>query len=409
MGLPMSILWIRPRLFLSLAIGTLFLGTACGIGGGAAASPPVTGVNLYGSGINADDLANVVIGWDTATDTCNRSLGYRCRVGFTGSLLAIRPKFVWSTVKQGYSLGNGGRIQVQIQSDDGSADHYPSGAVLASLEYDQPITQGQYSPLLTFPNPAKLLAGGTYHVVFRNIAADPRADFVSLDHLYMWNANKPAQPLLSNLDLAVLERGGDGAWMVYRRGTGHSLTPILELVFEEGNAQGQGYVHGYGQTTSAGWVNPKPISGSQAVRETFTVSGTDRTVSSVSVRVNRVIGASPLAIRLERSDGTLVGQGSVLVPVGLVRGTTSNETWATVHFPTPVKLLVGAGYHLVLSCPADTIHTTHALEKGKASGYSPATYFTDGYAQFNGGAGWAGWDLFAVPNRRDCDLQFYFE
>ena len=401
--------FIQPRLLLSMALGPLFLAIACGAGGCPATVPPLTPANIYGSGINADDLANIILGWDTSTDSCNRSLSYRCRVGYTGNLLAIRPKCIWSTDKKGYSLGNGGRIQVQVQSDDGTFNHFPSGAVLGSLDYDQPINQGHYSPLLTFPNPVKVSAGELYHVVFCNIASDPRVDFVSLDHLYMWKATSPAQPILSNLELAVLERGGEGAWTVYRRGVGHGLTPILELVYEGGNVQGQGYIQGYGQTSTQGWINPKPISGEQAVRETFTVSGTERTVSSVSVRVNRLTGASPLSIRLEKGDGTLVEQGSVLVPLGEVSPTTNNETWITLSFSAPVKLRVGDGYHLVLGCPADTVHTTHVLEKGRASGYSPATYFTDGYAQFNSGAGWVGWDLFAVPHRTDCDLQFYFQ
>jgi hypothetical protein len=392
-----------------LALGSLFSLIACGGGGSSVSTTLSRASNYYGSGINADDLANIVIGWDTTTDTCNRTVSYRCRAKYSGNMVSIHPKFIWSDIKNGYGLGNGGNILVQVQSDDGTSNHFPSGVVLASLEYDQPITVGNYFPLLTFSNPASLTSGQLYHIVFSNVSADPTANYISLDHLYMWKSNSTVQPNIANTDLAILERGCNGVWSVYNRGIGQSLTPVIELDFESGDSQGQGYIHGYGQTTTSPWMNPKPISENQGVRETFTVSGSNRTVSSVSVRVNRLSGSSPLAVSVETFDGTLIGQGTVAVPQGLVDSTSGNESWVTVSFGRPLTLQAGVGYHLVLSSPSGTIHTTHVLEKGNENGYRSTTYFSDGYAEFNSGTGWVGWDLFAVPNRTDCDLQFYFE
>ncbi|MFA6003657.1 MAG: right-handed parallel beta-helix repeat-containing protein, partial [Elusimicrobiota bacterium] len=363
----------------------------------------------YGSGVNADDLGNQVIGWNTANDTCNRVASLRIRAKYSGTLQSIRPKFIWSDVKAGYGLGNGGNILIQIQTDDGTGNHAPSGATLASLQYDAPITNGNHFPLLTFAAPANLTAGQLYHIVFTNVAADPTANWVSLDHLFMWDANSPMQPTTSNTDLAMLERCTGGAWVAFTRGVGHSYTPTIELDYADGSYQGLGYIQGYGQTTTAGWVNPKPISGAQGVRETFTVSGSNLAVPAVSVRVNRTSGSSPLTVRVEKADGTLVDQGTVLVPPGLVSSSHNGASWVRVQFTAPLTLQAGQGYRLVLVSPADTVHTAHALEKGSAYGYKPGICFGDGYAEFNNGSGWTGWDEWGIVNRHDNDLQFYFD
>jgi len=372
-------------------------------------APGTQTAGYYGSRINADDLANQIVGWNTAVDSCNRAASCRLRAEHTGKLKAIRPKFIWSDAKTGYGAGTGGTIQIQIQTDDGTGNHFPSGVTLASLVYDAPIKAGNHFPLLTFPNPPDLVAGQLYHIVYTNVAADPTVNWVSLDHLYMWDGNSPVQPTVPNTDMAMLERNCSGAWVVFTRGAGHSWTPTIELDFVDGFSQGQGYIQGYGQTTTSGWVNPKPISGAKGVRETFTVSGSSRTATSVSVRVNRISGSSPLTVRVEKADGTLVGQGAVMVPQGTVSSSHNGASWVKVAFATALTLQAGQGYHLVLSSPSDTVHTAHALEKGSSSGYKPTTYFSDGHAQFNSGSGWVGWDQWGIANRTDNDLQFYFE
>jgi len=374
----------------------------------AVLAAPAQNPGFYGSGLNADDLGNQLIGWNTAVDVVNRKASIRVRATHTGTLASIRPKFIWSTVKGGYGAGTGGNIVIQIQTDDGSSNHLPSGTVLASLQYNQPITMGSYFPLLTFSNPATLTAGQLYHVVFTNVDPDPQTNYISLDHLFMWNACASTQPVVPNTDLALLETNTAGAWIAFVRGSTHSYSPTIQLNYGDGASQGQGYIQGFGQTATSGWVNPKPISGSKAVREKFTVSGATRTVTAIKVRANRISGSSPLTVTVEKADGTLVGQGTVLVPLGGAGTTSANEAWVSVTFGTPLTLQAGTAYNLVLSSPADTVHTTHALEKGKSHGFSASTYFADGYAQFNSGTGWLGWDLFAVANRTDCDLQFYF-
>ena len=209
------------------------------------------------------------------------------------------------------------------------------------------------------------------------------------------------QPTIPDLDLATLWRqGSTGAWSLRKSGPTESFTPILELDYADGASQGQGYMEF--------WIgDAKTISGAQGVRQSFTVSGSDRVVSTASVHLKYVSGSGALTIRLEQADGTLVDQGTVAsVPVTPGLGGAS---WAKVTFATPRTLKAGSSYNLVLSAPAGTVFTAFPMRKGSDKGFKSTTVFTDGYAQFNPGTGWTGWDQWGQPNRKDGDLEFFFE
>ncbi len=372
---------------------------------------PIQPAGYYGSCLNGDDIGNIVIGWNTANDNLNRVASYRFRALHTGALQAIRPFYIWSGARAGYALGNGGDIQIQIQTDDGTSSHNPSGTTLASLVNHAPVPVPQssgsnYYPLLTFSSPAQVTAGQLYHIVFTNITADPKANWVSLDCIWMSSAFSQEQPTLPNTDMAILEKNGAGAWVKFSRGSNTGYTPCYELDYADGASQGQGYLGAFAYPDGS-FVNPKPISGPQTVRQTITVSGANRIVNSVSVRVRYKSGPSPLTIRVEKADGTLVGQGTV----GNIPVTSGNvgEAWAKLTFATPLTLSAGQSYNLVLSAPADSVYTTHSLYKGMNSGYKSTTYFGDGHAEFNTGSGWKRWDAWGVQNRLDNDLQFFFQ
>ncbi len=375
---------------------------------------PVITHTYYGSCINADDIANVIIGWYVPNGDFNASISYRMRVTQGGSLVAIRPFFIWSSTRAGYQGGTGGTIQIEVQSDDGTSSHRPSGTVLASLTYTPPVTStssASHYPLLTFPTPATLAAGQLCHIVFTDVDPDPKTNWVSLDTLWTWRGTSPEQPTTPSTDLAILERGvGAHArdWSVYTRGGGLSGTPIIELDFDT-YTQGQGYIQGFG-APDASFVNPKPICGENKIRETFAVSGASKVVSAVAVRVNRLSGASPLNVTVEKADGTRVGGGSVVVPMGGPATSSDNgATWVKVTFPSPLMLQSGVSYNLVLTSPSDTVHATHVLQKGRDYGFKPGAYFGDGHAEFTAGSGWKGWDLWGLSNLQVTDLQFYFE
>jgi hypothetical protein len=191
----------------------------------------------------------------------------------------------------------------------------------------------------------------------------------------------------------VLYRSGSGAWKVR---PGH--TPTLELDYATGS-QGNGYMEVWS-------TNPKPISGDAQVREAFTVTGPSRTFTKVLLRLAVTSGASPLTVRVEEADGTLVDQ--VQVPAADFLPGVSN--WVTATFPVSHVLNSGVAYNLTLSSPPDTVYSAYPLRKGLEKGFSALTVFPDGHAQFTvtGAGGWAGWDMWGTPGLKDSDLQFAF-
>jgi hypothetical protein len=192
----------------------------------------------------------------------------------------------------------------------------------------------------------------------------------------------------------MLIKSGTGAWKL-RQG----YTPTLELDYA-GTSQGNGYMEVWS-------TNPKSISGVASVREVFKVSGASRTFSKVLVRLERTSGNGPLTVRVEEGDGALVTQ--VAVPAAdFLAGVSS---WVTVAFPRTYVLNSGIAYHLVFSSAAGTVYSAYPLRRGQDKGFSAATIFADGYAQFTtttGAAGWTGWDMWGTPNLTDSDLQFAF-
>ena len=343
----------------------------------------------YGSGFSADSLANTQVGGPNGNQ-----VSYRFQAKHASALAAVRVFFIWSAAKSGYQAGQGGTVKVDLLADDGTGAHLPTGPSLATVSYGNILLQNNYYPELHFPYPAVLTGGGIYHLVFTNTDPSPTANYVSLDTLYTNALTAPMQPCISDTTWAVLLKSGTGAWKP-RNG----FSPTLELEYADGGRQGNGYMEVWS-------TNPKAISGPASVRETFKVSGPSRTFTKVAVRLQRSAGTSPLTVRVEEADGTLIQQ--VNVPAASVLQGVSD--WVFVTFPLSSVLNSGVAYNLVLSSPADTQYSAYPMRKGTDKGFGPYTIFIDGYAQFTttGAAGWTGWDQWGSPNRKDGDLQFMF-
>jgi hypothetical protein len=211
---------------------------------------------------------------------------------------------------------------------------------------------------------------------------------------------------LSDTDLYNLVKQGSGAWDAdasLRR-----ITPMVAFTYANGRTQGQGYIESWHRKA-------KIISGASRARESFTVSGASRTVSSVSVRLSRVSGTSPLTARLETAGGTLIeqgpipGSGSIGLRTNPGLDANQNDTWLTYTFATPHTLTAGQSYHLVLSSTADTAYSIYVIREGSSYGYPTTTYFADGRAQYDPGTGTFGpfTSLSNTPLDQG-DLQFYF-
>ena len=91
----------------------------------------------------------------------------------------------------------------------------------------------------------------------------------------------------------------------------------------------------------------------------------------------------------ERPDGRVLATASVTpreVP-------TNAAGWVHVRFAKPVSLAPGTDVALTASANGAASYEAFPIRKGTGFGFDPRTYFDRGYAQFNDGDGWVGWDL----------------
>ena len=354
---------------------------------------------FYGSGIGADNLANTVVGGEY-----HAVVSYRMRANHTGALQSINVYFIPD--RPGYAAGNGGTIQVSINTDDGTPAHNPSSKVLTSyvIKNYGDLAPSRYFPQITFPSPANLVAGQLFHIVFTNIDAKPATNFMSVDGLYQPNPPWPTQPTVSDTDLATLLTDAGQSW-AERKG----ITPTVQLTYADGWTQGLGYMEV--------WYNaPQIASGSSAVREFFTVSGGSKRVTSISIRAVRVNGSDPLIVHLENADGTVVEEGSIpadSIPTGASLadpyGSPLAYAWATYTFSSAHTLVSGQSYNLDFEATSTSAYQFFPVRKGLAYGFQNGTYFKDGHAEFKqDGGNWQGWTEWGEPYRTDGDLQFYF-
>jgi hypothetical protein len=301
----------------------------------------------------------------------------------------------------GYAGGNAGTTQVTLNTDDGTAAHNPSSTVLATYVMSNVLSlasPARYFYTITFATPPTVTAGHIYHMVFKSIDASPAVNFLSVDAMYEVNTSGLQGPMNANTaDFAVL-LGDNGSNWSPRVG----YIPIYQLQFQNGVTEGMGYMEGWSGA-------PEPMSGTNAVRETFTVSGSGFNISSVGIRAARLSGSDPLVVRLENADGSLIEEGSIPAnAIALSSSSSPSYAWMKFDFSTTYTLVPGNTYHLDLEAASTSTYETFPIRKGYSYGFQPTTYFPDGHAEVGQNGSWTGWTQWGVANRTDGDLQFYF-
>ncbi len=355
------------------------------------AAPPSARVLRQGSFVSADTLANTRIGGPSST-----ALAFRFRAGRTGSVSGVRFYIVANrTGRSGYSGGTGGRMRVALVPDAGGSRHVPAGRPLASATVRTPNRKGW--PLVSFSEPASLVAGRLYHVVFTNVDPDPRQNYVSVNALLAKERGQLRRSVPG--DLATLlgsARGGGppGRWHPRGDGPGERYVPILDLV-DGSRHSGMGYMEV--------WVNnPKPIGGEAGVRQTFRAP-TGRRITGAWLRVRRTRRTSaPLQLRIDRP-----GTGTVAAADVSARDVpSSGHGWVRVRFAQPVSLPAGTALALTAVSRDTAAYEAFPIRQGTEFGFGSGTVFNGGYAQFSVGDDWVGWDQWGARDRRDGDLQF---
>jgi hypothetical protein len=370
-------------------------GSACFIQANAQPKP-----GIYGPGLQFDVLNNLQV--------AEADVDYRFRVSETSTIRS----FIWfdaygkgGTSAQGcdgYGCGTGGSLDICLYTDDGTPGHLWTGKPLACVS-DSNLRSGDKLRQEVFPSSPAVVSGTLYHLHWHNTDPNAAKNFVSVNDVCSWHPSKPRQPGISDTDMAVLSNTREV----------DTDSPIFQLNYANGAHQGQGY--------KESWIYaPEKISDAFQVREIFTVSGADRSVVKVSVRVNRISGAGPLTVTLANADGAVLEQGQIRAlnfPAGQPLTSDAHDSqyvnlaWGSYTFPAFRTLRAGQQYELTLSAPADSVYQAYAIQRGSGHGFSPETFFSDGYGQFShdGGVKWTGFKQTEFSfNHQDADIQFYF-
>ncbi len=370
----------------------------------------------YGPGISMISLNNF------ALDTATEYVDYTFTAQQTGSVQTLMPYFVDCKIETSnacttgaglYGSGDGAELQITVYPDNGSGKPDMNGQPLGSVV---PFwvcgggaittacrTESNTFRQLSFEQPISVVAGTEYHVVFQNIASDPGTNFSSLDEIYSPtsmtcpNVTSPAQPTFTPSQLGVL-KSTDGGSTWGPASDGSCNTPIVDIGYSNGFHQGNGYTY-VGDFTAT-------IGGSaDMVRELFTVGGSNKTVSAVSMYVSLTSGSEGLYAALEDSSGNVLAKGQAMPD------SAPFAAWRTCNFSSPVTLQSGQTYQLVLT--ATSTYSAGALENGSQNGepFSVDTVWsaTNAEAQFstNGGSTWTEWEQGGGGNEV-ADLMFYF-
>lgn len=324
---------------------------------------PIHSQPYYGTYFGADGLSNTVIGKYPGRET-----SYRFRCEFSGTIIQLRIYLVYA--EGGYYGGTGGKLKITLETDDNSKDHLPSGNVLATIVDNNPMQYGGngYQVLYTFNKPVNISENALYHLHFTNPDADPLTNYISTDELWITTppgTTKDRIPTGNIIDLALLIKNGNDPWTV-----SETKTPIFTLYYEDGRKQGQGYIGAASQF-------PRDIYGPlNKVRTNILVTGTNRNINKVWIRLKRLIGYEDLIVRLEKADGSLIEEGYVYA-----YSINNYMTWISVSFARPHLLLTGNRYFLVLSTGNNTIYQTYPIQDG-GYGYNYNYMFSDGSFEY---------------------------
>lgn len=356
--------------------------------------PPVPGAaaGVYGPAMNIDTKSNMQIGW-----TNSAVLSFRFRSTTTTTVTGIIYQLRRGSV---YSAGNGGKIELSIQADDGTANHFPSGIKLATVTRTPTNSPtGGFEVYDAFSSPPTITPG-LWHVVFTNTDASQTVNYVSINMVYTYSAITPRQPSYPDTDLASLYK--DPTWHTLRE------TPIFDVVCADGSHYGQGYVQAYvssvAQITGANWL-----------RQRFTVTGGTFTTQKLWTRFGRqTTGTGLVTYAAYTGAGALIEQGNVdcsACQSYTLGADAASGTWKALTFSVPRTFTNGQSYWVQWSTASSNAYSLTPILRRDSSDdgvhFIQSRQFTDGASgerSTNSGGSWSTWYT-GFAN----DFQWYFE
>ena len=380
---------------------------------------PIDQEAFYGTGLATQSLSNLAIG-----QAARREGSIRFRAKHTGRVTAI--KFFWAYKNtSGYNLGNGGQIRINLKANDKSGGNIPSATSLATFVFkpNLPASDPASSPIrfaelgmLGNPN---LEAGEIYHIHLENIDPDVASNWISINSMFHYSRdNSQILPAIDAPGWSMLMKYPGGLWQLVG-----GYAPIFVFYIDTNGdeiadtSEGLGYMEWWGAMSTG--VLAK---GQQMVRHGLRPSE-DLTLNGLHISAGRYFGTDSLIASVVDVSGNTIGNleysasnfpltsDSSKCPWG---GRTGDRchVWSYAQFSQPINLLKGQQYYLLLSGASDTEYRFNLARKGSERfGFPLTSEFSEGYTEIssNGGGAWTGVPMWGQSNRREGNMEFFFE
>jgi len=299
-------------------------------------------------------------------DDLEKRLSLRFAAGENETLVRIRAYF--------YQSGSILNWRVRLESDDGSEDHRPSGA-LAWPGAEALVALDANGWAIIPIEPGDLVEGRVYHVVVSPAQTPTLGDYINPGATRpfneFWVNGSPGNRLRG----VLFSSDGGSAWELQ-----DNREPVYVLDFADGTCEGNPYFS----------YTSKSIKEDDFHGESFAPS-TDITVSAVEFYVKRTSGVPSDSLYVAVSNGTedlmapLENQG----PIG------TDYSWVRYDFPEPLTFLAAENYRIHLESPSSTsggYYYVDFLDTSSGAPYPGLSY--DGANSFyvrssDGGATWS--------------------
>lgn len=362
-------------------------------------------MQVYGNPFGGDVLYNIRIG------IYGIQASFRFVAKDTVPVNKLRYFNTYSMTKPGYHSGTGGKIRIELQTDDGTVNNSPSGTVLASADVPNPLELPEQL-LVEFDKTVVLEQGKIYHIVFTNYDSNPEANHISVDMMSIIkrrDQTKPEQPEISMVDMTTLCRDKyNKNWRRFKPEL--TVTPIFTLYYGVSGYDDGVSVVGYGGMES--WIREhRFISGNKKVRQVFTPSE-NISVKNAAVRIAKSGNPGSLGITIYKGSdavcSTTVSPTRIpTVDTQSVVGLRTGHEWVAGDFDSEYVLEAGRLYSVVLEAQGAGSYETFPIRDGNSFGY--ASIWPNSWCQYTvDGTNWKGWDAWGNSGLKIGDLQLYF-
>ncbi len=247
-------------------------------------------------------------------------------------------------------------IRVYIQAESGTSPSYrfgiqsnsgtnPSGVFLSSGIQTNTSTGWKTIPLST---PVSLTAGSVYHIVIEPVGTPTGSANIALRRSTPLNSIYPQTQAIDTQANTLFKTSAAGAW------TTQNFQPIYELDYSDSTYEG----NPYDTNTEVS------IFGSNWVGEKFTVTGTNKTASSISFCVIKVgTPGGNLTVELRDGSNTTIYSAVLTTVAATPTSYTCPGTWQTHTFPSPITLMSTSTYRIFLRTTGGNNNNSYRLQR----------------------------------------------